>query len=275
MNNSKTSSILTDIRDGILNTSIERNMMVNIQSGSIPGWKIWTAFGERDNLSTATSGNDLWRGNELSTVGDDLIPIPPDAGDLMTIVSEHVDDNGSGVTGILTVKIEYIDPAGGEQVTEVTLNGTTPVNISIILMRHVQYMYATSVGSNSVAEGHIALYKTGDVNQIYCMIPAGGNMSVQNNRMVPLGKKLYLQGWNATNAHTIRSTIRLRSTDQDGVLQPRLFTFKDTVFIKESTTGHLPHFDVIPALSIVKISGWVILANAEASGSWWGILIDD
>ena len=60
-----------------------------------------------------------------------------------------------------------------------------------------------------------------------------------------------------------------------GVLIPGVFCFKDTAFIDNTATGELSLNVTLPALSIVKVSGWPIVVGAEASCSWWGVIVDD
>ena len=107
------------------------------------------------------------------------------------------------------------------------------------------------------------------------MSAVGGNKSLVPERMVPLGHKLLLQEWQATEAQGKRVSIRIRSTDMNGVLIPDVYCFKDTAFIKNDTTGALPLGAVVPALSEVKVSGWPIIVGAETSCSWWGYLVAD
>ena len=70
--------------------------------------EVMGAMGEREAMGVNTSGEDIWRGNELTTAGSGSlpadnakIPIPSDSGELMTIVSESDADNGAGATGAL------------------------------------------------------------------------------------------------------------------------------------------------------------------------------
>jgi len=255
-------------------TATEYKLLV--QKGGVPGTKIMQGFGEIESANVVAQGVDIWRYEALSPIGADRVPMIQDAGELISVVSESQADNGTSVTGVTEIEIHYIDPAGNEQETLVTLNGTTPVNTTI-LMRHIQYVHTTAVGSNGVAEGNIHIYKTGDntATGIYNCIIEGGNMSLTTNRMIPLGKTLYLQSWNCSEAKDKRGAFRLRSTDQEGVITPSIFLFKETCYLRKTTSGELHATDVIPALSIVKVSAWFDQADAEGTASWWGYLVDD
>jgi len=60
-----------------------------------------------------------------------------------------------------------------------------------------------------------------------------------------------------------------------GVLIPGVFCFKGTSYVNKQATGQLDLHALVPALSIVKVSGWPSQATAIASVDWWGILRDD
>ncbi len=256
----------------IVSTTSSNDFTLSVAKGEITGHEIWTCFGERDNVQSG-SHKDIWRGNQLNPSGSDQIPIPPDSGDLISVISEDSNDTVAG-TGVQIVRIHYLDPTGVEQTTDVNMNGTTQVDTAI-LMRFIQYCHSIQVGSNGVSHGHIKIFKTSDTTQIYCMIAEDGNMSTICNRMVPLNKTFYLRSWSGCVANTSRLTIRIRSTDDSGVLIPRVFLFKHSCFLARSSTGDLGVYHKIPALSICKISGWAESNGAEVSVSYTGILVDD
>jgi len=244
--------------------------------GKIPGRKMMYAMGERESMSVIASGEDIWRGNELSPAPTDdaVIPIPAASGEQMTVVSESANDAAVG-TGIQQIEIEYLDANGDEQEEIITLNGTTPVNTVATDIRFVNDMYAVAIGTGGVAAGNIKIYKTGTVGDVYNMIYIGGNKSLVPSRMVPAGKVLYLDGWHAEEAQDKRVAIKIRSTDMHGVIRSGIFCFKDTVYMRKTSSGFLPLNYAIPAFSIVKVSGWSDQASAEASCSWRGVLIDN
>lgn len=195
----------------------------------------------------------------------------------MTLASDDVADNGTAVTGVLSVRIDYLDADGNEQSEDVTLNGTTPVDTVATDIRFVNDFYALTVGSNGVAEGNITIIKKGGaiLTDLYNLIALGGNQSLVPHRMVPLGHTLYLQGWHAEEAQGKRSAFRIRSTDKNGVITPGVFLFKDTVYLNQSVSGDRQLHTTVPELSIVKVSHWDDVAAAEGTCGWWGILRKD
>ncbi len=230
-----------------------------------------TRMGEKESMTTEITGEDIWRGNELtpSPTNVNTIPIPSESGENMSVVSESVNDTAAG-TGCRTICIEYLDSTGAEQKEIVTMNGTTPVVMAATDIRFINDMYTLTVGSNGVFVGHCKIYKTGATGTVYNMIAAGGNKSLVANYMVPVNKEFHLEGWHASEAQTKRCAFRLRSTDMYGILIPGVFCFKSTAYIKGDPTGTLPCPVIIPALSIVKVSGWPDASGAEGSCAFWG-----
>lgn len=254
----------------------EQEVLVETALGNVAGRSILSAMGERESMGTTATGEDIWRGNELSPAPTSTveIPTPAGAGEQMTVVSESQADNGTSATGILTLRLEYLDASGDEQTEDITLNGTSGVNTVATDIRFVNDMYALTVGSNGVAEDHIKIYKTGTVGLVYNMIHQGGNKSLVPHRMVPNGKRLVLRHWSFNEAQGKRVAFRIRSTDMSGVLSAGVFCFKDTGYVNQNGGNHELAI-TIPALSIVKVSGWPDAISAEGSCSWWGILVDD
>ena len=247
----------------------------SVAVGEIPGWAVLRALGERKSMGTTVQGEDIWRGNELSPAptSHTSIPMPDSAGEQMTVVSEHANDTSGGV-GVKTLRLEYLDATGAEQTEDIIMNGTTGVNTVATDIRFINDMYSLTVGTNGVAVGHIKIYKTGSVGLVYNMIVLGGNKSLVPHRMVPVGKTLVIRQWHATEAQSKRIAFRLRSTDMNGVLIPGVFCFKDVIYLKQDSLGAEINVKV-PALSVVKVSGWAVVGGAETSCSWWGYLIND
>lgn len=248
---------------------------IEVARGNVSGHTPMKGYGERENVQVTAQGEDIWRGTATT------VPTPAAAGEDMFIVSSDDEDGGAGGdTGILTVEIHYLDASGDEQTVTKTMVGTTPVAISGLNIRFIQDFHALTVGSNGVAVGNITIYKSGDVTEIYSMIEIGGNMSLLTNRMVPNGKTLYITSWHGTvvgkTAQDQQIALRLRSTDHDGVLHIGTFIFKDTMYLKLGGMAVTLNCRIkIPQLSIVKVSAWGDVANAECSAYWDGILIDN
>lgn len=258
----------------------QQEFFTQVERRLVPGYRIMRAMGERSSIQVTVPGEDMWRGNELSSTpaapaSHIEIPVPDPAGIQVTFISESDADNGATATGVLAVMMEYLDADGGEHSEIVTMNGVTGADSVATDIRFVQDVYSVSVGSGGVAAGNIRVYNKSDNTLVYNMIHVGGNKSLVPNRMIPNGKTLLLKNWQATEAKDKRVAYRIRSTDMHGILLPGVFTFKDTSYLKNSASGAIELNDLIPALSIIKISGWADAVGAEGSCSWWGLLIDN
>jgi hypothetical protein len=258
----------------------ENDFMVDLQSGRIPGMSLVNAMGERTGMGTTVTGEDIWRGNELSVVpatvtSHTTIPTPSPLGEQMTLISEANADNGTTATGVLTMEIQYINVAGLLLTEVVTMNGLTPVDTVATDIIFIQDMHSKTVGANGVCEGHVRVYKKGDAGLVYNMIAAGGNKSLVPHRMVPRGKKLLLMGWHGGEVNSKNCVIRIRSTDMHGELLPGVFCFKGSAYVNKNTTGPVPLHALCPAFSIVKASAWIETSTGVASIDWWGVLRDD
>lgn len=238
-----------------------------IMRGQVPGHSMWNALGYRVGASTTATGEDVWPGTATS------LPVPSPSGDALEVVSSSVNDTSAG-TGVRTVSVHCLDVDGTAFDEEIALNGTTPVPLVDTSVRFVNDMHALTVGSNNVAAGNITVRKISTPTDIYNMIALGGNKSLVSSRMVPAGHTLYVTGWHAAEANGKRTDVRLRSTDYDGVLTSA-FLFKDHVELNANSSGHLEAHIVVPALSIIKVTGWSSVAGADVSCSWSGILVAD
>ena len=247
-------------------TSVDSKL--EVLKGNVAKHKIITVCGERDNINTTVTGEDLWDG-EATT-----IPIPSADGEQMSMVSTNTSDTLNG-SGTRSVCIHYLNGLGAECIEYVNMNGTTPVHTVATDIKFVGAIHSLTVGSNFSPKGVISIYKKDSSTKIYNHINPGENSSLTCQYMVPAGHKLYLQGWRAMNSKDKRVSVRIRSMDHLGTPLPNIFLIKDTVRLFLDSTGELPLYDVIPALSIIKISVWADQDAAECSGSFWGYLIQD
>lgn len=240
--------------------------LIDIARGALPNASVLSAFGERDTVGITTQGEDIWLGTATT------VPTPADAGDAMEIVSGSANDAAAG-TGVQAVLIDYVDAVGNPATEALATNGTTPVPLVDTNVRFVQRMWATAVGSNGVAVGDIDIRKISAPTDIYSMIGIGGNMSLVPHRMVPLGKKLVIWSWHASESRRFPVAFRLRSTSEGSTVYPGVFLFKSPIFVAEGGLNPPVLFEV-PALAIVKVSGWATGAGGAASCHWNGILYD-
>jgi hypothetical protein len=154
---------------------------VAIAQGMLPGFTSWTLMG-------SASG--------ASAVEQDIIPwantpyVYPATAQRMAAVSSNAGDAATG-NGARTIRIFYLDGSYNEQYVDVTLNGTTPVQTTVVNIFRVQDVRVTSVGINNKNIGNISITNTaGTVT--YARLDIGTNQTRQAIWTVPAGKTLVL-----------------------------------------------------------------------------------
>lgn len=229
-----------------------------------------TGFGFRLAVTNVINGNDIWPGPSP------ILPIPPDTGEQMTLVSTSSADSAAG-TGIRSVFVHYLDANGNPQTEVVLMNGTNNVNTVATNIRFVQDIHSATAGSNLLAIGSITIFKTGFPSTIYNQILPGTNQSLNTSRMVPAGKVLLITQFNVSGGSSITRTadVRMRATSHDGILQPRLFHFiDDFIVVNNSTNRRYDYPPVIPSFGIVKCTSYTATGGIDIQSSWQGLLIN-
>lgn len=237
-----------------------------LQAGTAP----FSAMGERSSIGATVQGEDMWEG--LAT----QLPIPASVGEQMTVVSSSTADNGATTTGILTIRIDYLDPAGIEKSEDIIVNGQTPVDTDATDITFVNDMYALTVGANGVAAGTVIIYKKGAATTIYNRIGIGGNKSLVINRKIPAGKDYFITKWMVSEARNKETSYRLRANCLPyGMGITEGFLFKRSILVNGNTITER----IIPPIricsgTIVKVSAWTSGAGGSGSASFNGYLKD-
>lgn len=256
---------------------VETTLLVELHH---PGTAV-SLLGEREAMGAAAlpaPGEDITRLNNLTPLPTNhkVIPIPDAAGVQMTVVAEDADDDAGGV-GAREVTIEYLDSSDVAQTTTVVMGGLTPVDLSVSDVSFVNDFYVSGVGSNLISAGHIKLYLKSDSGVVYSLIAGGGNRALMPMYKVPAGKKLIEIFWNCAESQGKSSVIRLRATAKNGVLIPTIFLFAGNAYLSKNSSGplHLPLKETMPALTVIKVSGWAKTQGADVSCSFAGLLVDE
>lgn len=238
-----------------------------VSKGDITGHTITSRSGERVSITTTPS--------DISQLTATTIPIPPDAGSLISVVSTSTSDTLTTGTGVRSIRIDYIDPAGDAQTTDVSMNGTTIVNTGI-LMRYINSVQTITTGSTYAAVGTITIYLTGTPATIYRQISPLENSDLSCDYMVPDGHTFYITSWDASCAGTGKPVaFRLRGTlnRKDGLLTPRIFhTIKGAYLETSGTYFQLTMPIKTPGLCIVKITTVASQNGPYVSGGFEGWL---
>jgi len=240
--------------------------LYDIAEGNVPAHSSFSAFGERTAIAVVATGADIWTG--VATT----IPIPPDVGEQMTIVSTSANDD-VGSTGVTQVEIHYLDANGDEQTEIINMDGLNPVNTVATNIRFVQYIHTYALGTAyGAALGNITLYKLGAAATVYARIPIGANASLSSARMIPRAHTFYLLGGYSTATGNKPIALRLRMTcSPEGVLTPGIWQPYGTMFM-DSSGLDLP-FPIpirVPAFTKIKVSAYATQAGGDASVGWFG-----
>jgi len=237
--------------------------------GAIAGHSLFRGLGYRTALSTAVTGDDIWQGTATTC------PIPDQStGEQMTVKSTHANDTSAGAN-VRKIHVHYIDVNGNEQTEEITMNGTTEVDTTATNIRFIQYIHTTEIGTfGGVAAGDITIHKKGFAATVYTMIKAGGNMSLNTSRMVPINKSFYMDNITISGTSSKPLSARIRATrSEEGILTPGIFLFNE-IFSSQDSGIHInisiPR--IFPALTIIKASVYSLQAGGEATVSYSGWL---
>lgn len=227
----------------------------------------WKMLGERNNVGTTTSGEDLWNGAATR------IPIPSLAGEQMQVVSTSANDTAAG-TGARTLRIDYLDQDNNRQFEILTLNGLTPVSTVATNITFVNDTYVTSVGTDSgAAEGDITTYRQGDPTRQYDFINAGANFGLTAKYKVPSRYKLLITKYACSGAKTKNQSVRLRATCDDNNNLTETFLFKFVSYLNDSVSGsNLDPPILIPSGGIIKVTSFGDLVGGEVSATLFGYL---
>lgn len=196
----------------------------------------------------------------------------------MQLVSTSSSDSING-TGAQIVIVHYIDSSGNNKDENVDMNGTTQVLTTAKNIRFVQHIHTIQAGSNFLAVGTITISKVGVASQVYTQVIANTNESLNTARMVPAGKVLLIDSFNASGGAAAggkSADIRLRITAVHGLTYPRLFHFVDNFLTFNSGDSRLYYKNpiVAPPLSIVKCTAYASASGSDVQASWSGKLIN-
>ena len=188
-----------------------------IAEGTVPNHQPLIAAGMTPTVNNTRI--DLWE------PGGSYV-FPPAGGIQMRIISSNAGDAAAGA-GIRTVEVHYLDNAGAEQTTTLTMNGITGVTTTPTNIFRIQRMYALTAGANGVASGTIQLQNTaGTVT--YAQITTGYTISRQLIWTVPAGFTGYIQSFTFAGipgaaSHWVQFFLRASQTP-DGTSTPGIYT---------------------------------------------------
>lgn len=258
---------------GLLPATLDKQSYTdNIVSGPVD---YIATFGFRTGVAVVATGVDIWTG------AANLIPIPPLAGQWMSVVSTSAQD-GVGGTGILTVEIHYIDANGIAKEEIVTMNGVAAVNTAALNIRFINDFYGLTAGATKAAVGTITIFPVGVPATIYTQIDIGKTRHINTAKMIPKDKVLLIESFDVSGASVAGAQsvdVRLRITAHHGILIPvtppdTLFLSEDSILVFNSSQSVSYVTPIVaPSLALIKVSAFALGAGQNIQASWHGKLI--
>jgi len=167
-----------------------------VSKGLVPKHFLVHKFGHNLDIDTGSDPETIWSAGGLYTF--------PTSADTLKIVSNDVDDNGTGTTGALTIKVQGLDTNYDIIEEDFTLNGQAAVTGNKQFLR-VYRAFVTSAGSSEHNEGTITINNSDD-SLTLAEIPAEHSQTQMDVYTIPANHKGYLFSFSGAMAKTTPST---------------------------------------------------------------------
>lgn len=238
--------------------------LTSIAKGFVPGAYTLNSYGERTTAGAETNF-PVWP--------DGAFNIPASTGVQMSFVSTSASDAAAG-SNIRTVEMHYLDANLAEQIETITLNGTTPVLSVATNIRFIQCLHIMTYGTIAYSAGIISASNAGIT---YSQIAAGETRCTSSFRMVPAGKKLFIDamfGSSISGTASARSMLRLVSntTENNVFINPLILLPLASIGLQDgSALLSMPPQSGFPEGAII---GFTHTSDKAAiiSASWFGHL---
>jgi len=236
-----------------------------IASGSINGASNFDAHGEY-STSSASTVEDVWLGPTAKQPG------PVELGFQPNLISSSEEDGAGSSTGILTMRVYYLNTNGDTKSEDVTLTGDVQKVMVADDVMFIQCAHALTTGSTGKAVGSIDIRNS---TTVYKRIAIGKARCLSSTRMVPRGKCLYIDEWGASaeTKSSGRASVTLEATSLQGVIVATFIEI-DSVTTQNNAvfkTGHPS--TCIPELTLIKCTAVTTQESYIAAG-WSGWLQD-
>lgn len=231
--------------------------------GALTGYVRVASLGNNPDVDTGTLPEDIWSGGGT---------YPWMTGSTsLEIVSDSVNDAAAG-TGARTVVVNGLDTLWAERAISVTLNGTTPVALSVPLYR-INSALITSAGSGKVNAGALTVRDAG-AGTTRAIIPVGYGITRQSQFTVPKGSTLQILsqffGFNRTSASSRFATFATFIQGASGMYRMPL----------EITIGDEPPYrhDGVPGIVIPEKTDYGLRCtfvsndNSDLTAAWLGVM---
>ena len=167
-----------------------------VSKGLVPKHSFIHKFGHNLDIDTGSVPQTIWSAGGLYVF--------PSSADTLKIISSDFDDNGTGTTGALTIKVQGLDANYDAIEEDFTLNGQTAVTGNKEFLR-VYRAFVTSAGSSEYNEGVITINNSNDTLTL-ATIPAEGGQTQMAVYTIPRNYKGYLTSFSGAINKTTPST---------------------------------------------------------------------
>jgi len=126
---------------------------LELSKGHIPQHSAINKYGFNLDIDTGSDPETIWSAGGLYTFAT--------SADTLKVISSDVDDNGTGTTGALTIKVQGLDTNYDIIEEDFTLNGQAAVTGNKEFLR-VYRAFVTSAGASEYNEGTITINNSDD-----------------------------------------------------------------------------------------------------------------
>jgi len=235
-----------------------------------------------DNATVGTSFETI-----SNTNADQVLPVIVGA-DIDIVSADTADDGAPAGTGAQTVRVTYLDEQFNQYYEDVTMNGTTEVELTEQTISFIQKAEITASGTGLAAAGAITIADlTG--GGVHALIDAGSKETGNCTWKVPAGHTGYVHGfWYdvdavAAGAGTAEIALQVAHAESSGVANSETWRTVAKVTVVEgdndivaatggnqnnmgsfSFPGNIPF--KVPAKSIVRLAAKAPAAVAVTAG---------
>lgn len=201
-----------------------------VSKGLVPKHSLVHKFGHNLDIDTTSDPETMWSAGGLYSF--------PSSADTLKIVSNDVDDNGTGTTGALTITVQGLDTNYDVISEDFTLNGQAAVTGSKQFLR-VYRAFVTSAGSSEHNEGVITINNSDD-SLTLATIPAEHGQTQMAIYTIPRNYKGYLTSFSGSMAKATPSTSCVLEMifRKDGVKRIK----QDIAIDTTGSTSFIKHF---------------------------------
>lgn len=239
---------------------------IEVSKGLVPKHSFVHKFGHNLDVDTGSDPETIWSAGGLYVF--------PSSADTLKIISSDVDDNGTGTTGALTIKVQGLDANYDAIEEDFTLNGQAAVTGDKEFLR-VYRAFVTSAGSSEHNEGVITINNSDDSITL-AEIPVEHGQTQMAVYTIPRNYKGYLTSFSGAMSKATPSTaiVLEMAFRKNGVKRVKQNIAIDTT----GSTSFIKYFDcplLIEEKTDIYVNAKEVSANNSGVFSNFSIILVD